>query len=141
VSGFLLDTNVISELVQRRPNDRVCAWIDSTDEQLLYLSVLTLGELRKGIALLPDSKRRTQLEAWFDAQLIPRFSDRILPIDQLVAERWGRICGSGSARKAPLPVIDSLLAATALEHRMTLVTRNLRGLESTGVSVFDPWQE
>ena len=89
MSGFLLDTNVISELVKPRPEANVTAWIEGTDESLLYLSVLTLGEIRRGIAVLPQSRRRATLEAWLDKDLRARFADRILTIDQEVADRWG----------------------------------------------------
>ena len=139
MSGFLLDTNVISELVKAKPEPRVTKWIESTEETLLYLSVLTLGEIRKGIASLPHSARRVKLEAWLDHELALRFSDRILPVDQQVADRWGRIAGSAAARKSPLPVIDGLFAATAQHHNLILVTRNTRDIGATGVPAFDPW--
>jgi toxin FitB len=139
VSGFLLDTNVISELVKVKPEPRVTKWIETTDETLLYLSVLTLGEIRKGIASLSHSRRRAALEAWLDHDLALRFSDRILPIDQPVADRWGRIAGSAAARKSPLPVIDGLFAATAQHHNLILVTRNTRDIATTGVPAFNPW--
>jgi toxin FitB len=139
VSGFLLDTNIVSELLKPRPHSGVTVWVDSTDETLLYLSVLTLGEIRKGISSLPDTPRRAALEAWLDLDLVLRFSDRILPIDHVIADRWGRIAGSPAARKSPLPVIDGLLAATALEHNLTLVTRDTRHAHTAGVAFFDPW--
>ena len=139
MSGFLLDTNVISELVKAKPEPRVTNWIETTEETLLYLSVLTLGEIRKGIASLPHSARRVKLEVWLDHELALRFSDRILPVDQQVADRWGRIAGSAAARKSPLPVIDGLFAATAQHHNLILVTRNTRDIGATGVPAFDPW--
>jgi predicted nucleic acid-binding protein len=140
MSGFLLDTNVISELVKPRPESRVVSWVAATDESLLYLSVLTLGEIRKGIGSLPSSARRTTLEAWLDRDLLIRFDNRILPIDQGVADRWGRLTGSVAARKRSIPVIDGLLAATALQHNLTLVTRNASDVEVAGVPLFDPWR-
>ena len=139
MSGFLLDTSVISEIVKPRPQPGVVQWIESTDESLLYLSVLTIGELRKGIALLPSGRRRVSLETWLDRDLVLRFFDRILPVDMNVAERWGRISGTEAARKSPSPVIDGLLAATALHHDLTLVTRDTRHAGIFGVQVFDPW--
>jgi toxin FitB len=139
MSGFLLDTNVISELVKAKPEPRVTKWIETTEETLLYLSVLTLGEIRKGIASLPHSARRVRLEAWLDHELALRFSDRILPIDRQVADRWGRIAGSAAARNSALPVIDGLFAATAQHHNLILVTRNTRDIAATGVPAFDPW--
>jgi len=139
VSGFLLDTNVISELVKPKPDPKVTKWIDATDEGLLCLSVLTLGEIRKGIASLPNASRRVALEAWLDHDLVLRFADRILAIDQAVADRWGWIAAQAIAAKSPLPVIDGLLAATALQHNLTLVTRNTKDVVLTGVAVFNPW--
>ena len=139
MSGFLLDTNVISELVRPRPDPRVARWLDSADEELLFLSVLTLGEIRKGITTLTDPARKARLEVWLHGNLLPRFESRILPIDQAIAERWGQITGLLAAQGSPLPVIDGLLAATALDHNLTLVTRNTRDVALTGVGVFDPW--
>jgi predicted nucleic acid-binding protein len=115
------------------------AWVDSVDEGLMYLSVLTLGEIRKGAALLEDASRRVALDAWLDGDLTLRFAQRILPIDRAVADRWGRIAARASIAKSPLPAIDGLLAATALDHDLTLVTRNTRDVEGTGVAVFNPW--
>jgi len=139
VSGFLLDTNVISELVRPKPDPKVTAWIDATDESLLYLSVLTLGEIRKGIASLRPSSRRVALEAWLDSDVALRFAGRILPIDQAVADRWGHIAARAAVARRLLPVIDGLLAATALDYNLTLVTRNIRDVAATGVPVFNPW--
>jgi predicted nucleic acid-binding protein len=138
VSGFLLDTNIISELVKPKPEPKVTAWIDSIDENVLYLSVLTLGEIRKGIALLHDASRRVTLEAWLQSDLMLRFAGRILSIDHAVADRWGRITAAAGA-KSPLPVIDALLAATALDQNLTFVTRNTQDIAATGVPVFNPW--
>ncbi len=139
MSGFLLDTNVISELIKPKPEPKVATWVDSTDESLLYLSVLTLGEIRKGIGLLPDAARRVVLEAWLDTDLMTRFDDRILLIDHAVADRWGRLAADAALAKSPLPVIDGLLAATALDHNLTFVTRNPKDIATTGVAVFNPW--
>ena len=139
MSGFLLDTNVISELVRPKPESRVTAWIDATDESLLYLSVLTMGEIRKGIASLRDNARRVTLEAWLDSVLALRFAHRTLPIDRVVADRWGRLAAEAAVAKFPLPVIDGLLAATALQHDLTLVTRNTKDVARTRVPLFNPW--
>ena len=141
MSGFLLDTNVISELVKPQPETNVTAWIEGTDESLLYLSVLTLGELRRGIAVLPQSRRRAILEAWLEKDLRARFEDRILTIDQEVADRWGLLTAAARNSEIPLPIIDGLLAATALEHNLTLVTRDIGQIPSMGVAVFNPWEK
>jgi toxin FitB len=135
----LLDTNVISELVKPRPETSVTAWVEDTDESLLYLSVLTLGEIRRGIAALPQSRRRATLEAWLDKDLRARFEDRILVIDPEVADRWGLLTAAARNSGIVLPVIDGLLAATALEHNLTLVTRDTGQIPSMGVAVFNPW--
>ena len=138
--GFLLDTNVLSELIKPKPDRRVVDWIESTDEDMLFLSVLTLGEIRKGIGALHPGARRAKLEAWLESGLRPRFAGRILPIDESVADRWGAISGSAAAAGKPVPVIDGLLAATALDHNLTLVTRNTADVMGTGVAVFSPWE-
>ena len=139
MSGFLLDTNVLSELIKLRPEPTVARWIEATDETLFFLSVLTLGEIRKGIELLSDVRKRIRLEAWLDSELIARFADRVLPVDLAVTDRWGRIAAQASNRKLTLPVIDGLLAATAIQHNKTLVTRNTKDVLATGVPVFNPW--
>lgn len=139
MSGFLLDTNIISELIKPRPESGVTAWIEGTDESLLYLSVLTLGEIRRGIAALPQSRRRAALEAWLDKDLRARFEGRILIIDYEVADRWGLLSAAARNSGIALPVIDGLLAATALEHNLTLVTRDTGQIPSMGVAVFNPW--
>ena len=124
MSGFLLDTNVISELVKPRPEPGVVAWIEATDERLLHLSVLTLGEIRRGVAALPQTRRRATLEAWLETDLSSRFHGRILAIDSTVADRWGLLTAQAQKKGIVLPVIDGLLAATALQHNLTFVTRD-----------------
>jgi toxin FitB len=141
VSGFLLDTNIISELVKPKPEANVTAWVENTDESLLYLSVLTLGEIRRGIAALPQSRRRATWGAWLDKDFCARFEGRILAIDQEVADRWGLLTAAARNSGIVLPVIDGLLAATALEHNLTLVTRDTGQIPSTGVAVFNPWEK
>lgn len=142
MNGYLLDTNIISELIRPRPDVRVTSWVDSVDEDLFFLSVLTLGEIRKGIAALASSSRRARLEDWLEHQLRPRFAGRVLPIDEAVADRWGEISGRLAARsQPPVPVIDGFLAATALWHDLVLVTRNTKDVAPTGVRVFNPWQK
>jgi toxin FitB len=140
VSGFLLDTNIIFELIKPKPEPRLVTWISGTDESLLYLSVLTLGEIRKGIEALTKPARRVQLETWLDSELRLRFSGRILSIDDEVADRWGVIVGRAASRKMGLPVIDGLLAATALHYNLTLVTRNSKDVVGTEALVFNPWE-
>jgi len=139
MSGFLLDTNCVSELVRVTPDPRVLDWMDSADESLLYLSVLTLGEIRKGIAVLPQSKRRTRLETWLEIDLQTRFGSRILPIDSAIADRWGFLAAETRAKGKVLSIIDGLLAATAIHHRLTVVSRNVNDFGNTHVQVLSPW--
>lgn len=139
MSGFLLDTNCVSEVVRRNPEPRVMDWMGAVDEALLYLSVLTLGEIRKGIAALSQSNRRTRLEAWLEVELRARFSGRILPIDVDVADRWGLLAADAKRRGRLLSAIDGLLAATALHHNLTIVSRNVSDFKSTQVPILNPW--
>lgn len=138
MNGFLVDTNVISELAKPRPHPGAIQWIAAANEALLYFSVVTLGEIRKGISSRPEAARRVRLEEWISA-LINRFSGRILPVDLAVADRWGQISGRCKAQGFTLPVIDGLLAATALCHDLVFVTRNARDVQPTGVDTLDPW--
>jgi toxin FitB len=139
MSGFLLDTNCISEVVRPKPDPRVMEWMNSAEESLLYLSVLTLGEIRKGIAGLVQGKRRTALETWLAVDLQSRFAGRIVPIDVAIADRWGLIAGEMKRRGKVLPLIDGLLAATALHHNLTVVSRDVSGFKDTQVQVLNPW--
>jgi predicted nucleic acid-binding protein len=139
VSGFLLDTNVVSELIKRKPEPKLTAWIGAAEENLFHLSVLTLGEIRKGINSLLESPRRTALESWLNHDLVIRFAHRILDVDQAVSDRWGRLAANALGAKQLLPVIDGLLAATAIHHNLTLVTRNAKDVALTGVPLINPW--
>lgn len=141
MTGFLLDTNVISESVRAEPDVRVLAWLDSVQEDLLYLSVLTLGEIRQGIARLTQGKRRLRLERWLDVDLRARFAGRIVPVDENIARRWGGLTADAQRAGAPLSVVDGLLAATALESDLILATRNVRDFVRLGVALSNPWSE
>lgn len=138
--SWLLDTCVVSELIRPRPKASVVRWVRERDEGELYLSVVTIGELEKGIAKLPDASKRTLLEQWVRRDLAERFRNRLLTIDVGVASRWGTIAGASEARGQPLPVVDALIAATALLHDLVVVTRNTADLERCGARCFDPWQ-
>lgn len=138
--SFLLDTCVISEMVKARPNLEVVRWIDSVEEGKLFLSVLTLGELEKGIAKLQDVSRKEVLQEWLEQDLAERFAGRILPIDMSVAVAWGKMQGEAERNGNKLPVIDALLAATAQTNGLTLATRNVVDFERCGSRVFNPWE-
>ena len=139
MNGFLLDTNLVSELIKSHPDAKVVAWIQETDEAILFLSVLTLGEIRNGIERLNLGRRRGRLESWLKLDLRARFRNRILPIDDRIAERWGALSAVAAAKGKPVPVIDGLLAATAMHHDLMLVTRNTPHLAATGVPTLNPW--
>ena len=135
--SYLIDTNVLSELRRKEPNPRVVAWFEERPATTLYISVLTLGEIRKGIEALGKSKRKLKLLDWLETELPAFFSGRILPIDEEVADRWGRLL---AAAGRPLPAIDSLLAATALTHGLALVTRNVDDFPHPDLEIIDPWE-
>jgi len=139
--SWLLDTCVVSELVKSRPAARVVAWIESCDEQSMFLSVITLGELEKGVAKLPASARRARLEGWIRRDLPDRFRGRILAVDEAVATRWGALAGVAERRGGALPVIDGLIAATGIAHDLIVVTRNTSDFARSGARYFDPWSE
>lgn len=139
MNGFLLDTNVISELVKPEPDTKVVRWIEETDESILFLSVITFGEIRNGIERLVPGRRRGRLESWLRIDLRARFRNRILPVDESVAERWGALSAIAAANGKPVPVIDGLLAATAVHHDLMLVTRNVQDVAGTAVPTLNPW--
>ena len=126
MKGYLLDTNIPSEMTRSRPAPQVEQWLDQVDDDALFLSVISLSEILRGITRLPESTRRTQLQTWLDEILRLWFEDRILPVTQSIAERLGRWAGERDSKGLTLPVPDGLIAATALEHNLTLVTRNVR---------------
>jgi predicted nucleic acid-binding protein len=140
VSGYLLDTNIISELTKTRPEPKVISWLQTTSEELLYLSVLAIGEVRKAIDSLPASNRRSLLESWLANDLVLRFAGRILEVNLDVAERWGTISAQAKMAGTPLAVIDGLMAATTLHHNLTLVTRNIKDLRVPGINTLNPWE-
>jgi len=137
---YILDTCVISELAQLQPAPAVAEWVEAQQEEHLFLSVLTLGELRKGIARLPNSRKRLRLENWLDHDLKLRFAGRWLLLDEEVAERWGMITAATERQGLVVPVLDGLIAATALVHGMVVVTRNTRDMAATGVLLLNPWE-
>jgi tRNA(fMet)-specific endonuclease VapC len=137
---FLLDTCVISELVARRPDPGVVAWIDDMGEEKIYLSVITIGEIKKGIEKLPDSRRKGDLREWLEDHLLVRFRDRVLPIDTDVMLVWGELTANLEKQGKKMPAIDSLIAAIALRGKLSLVTRNEDDFKHVGVPVTNPWQ-
>lgn len=138
--NYLLDTNAFTEMRRRQPNANVARWFAQTSDQHLYVSVLNLAEIRKGIAKLEVGQQRTELEQWLDDVLTPYFAGRILAVDLETALLWGQLSGEAERRGQPLPAIDTLLAATAIRHELTLVTRNERDFRRMPVTLYNPWQ-
>jgi predicted nucleic acid-binding protein len=134
--SYLIDTNVISEVVRPRPNSNVLRWFAAAPDESLHLSVLTLGELRSGVERLRDRGKKERLRLWLENDVPERFEDRLLSVSAGVADRWGRLIAE---RARPAPVIDSLLAATALQHGLRIVTRNTADFDYPGLDCIDPW--
>lgn len=136
---YLLDTCLISELVKKVPNPAVASWLNEQDEQSLFLSVLTIGELQKSISKLPDGTRKDELQSWVEHDLALRFTGRIIDVEMEVMLIWGRLQGESERSGTSLPVIDSLIAASAKAHGLIVVTRNVKDIERCQVRVCNPW--
>jgi predicted nucleic acid-binding protein len=134
---YLLDTNVLSELFKKHPEPKVSKWLAEADQDALFISVLVLGEIRKGIEKMEPSPRKARLVHFLEEDILIQFEDRILPVDSEVAKSWGLL--EAQARR-PLPTIDALLAATALAHNLTLATRNIQDFPFPKLKLFNPWE-
>ncbi|MCA9429459.1 MAG: type II toxin-antitoxin system VapC family toxin [Candidatus Omnitrophica bacterium] len=137
---FLLDTCVISEVVKRRPHRSVKNWLADCVEEDVYISVLTLGEIQKGISKLKDPVRENKLQDWLDNDIQERFVGRVLPISSETARAWGVLIGESERNGRMIPTIDGLLAATAIVHRLCLVTRNTDHFSDLGMPVLNVWE-
>ena len=137
--SFLLDTNVVSEWVKSRPNRSVVAWLTAVDEDQVFISVVTLAELRYGIERMAPSRRRNRLAQWLRDDLPLRFDGRVLSIDPLVAEAWGKVVARSEAAGRPIGAMDAFIAATAEVHGLTLVTRNVPDFEASIKAIINPW--
>ena len=138
--NLLLDTCVISELVKQKPNTKVIEWIRSCHEENLFLTSITIGEIQKGISLLPESRKKQELRVWLEHELLRRFDRKILGIDLKAARKWGEIRALSEKAGAKMPVIDSLIAAIGIVHDMTVVTRNIDDIKPSGVRFYNPWE-
>jgi toxin FitB len=136
---YLLDTCLISELVAKQPNQKVLDWVDAQVPETLYLSVITIGEIAKGICKLTPSKRKESLTTWLNETLPNRFEHRILTLDVSTMVLWGNLVGQLEQNGRPLPAMDSLIAAIALQHSLSLVTRNEKDFAGTGLIIVNPW--
>jgi predicted nucleic acid-binding protein len=138
---FLLDTNVVSEWTRPQPNPQVMSWLHETDEDRIYLSVVTLAELRHGIERLVGGRRRSRLETWLEDELTERFSGRIVNIDSAIADTWGTLVATREKAGRPIGAMDAMLAATAISQGQTLVTRSGSDFALLSLTIFDPWTE
>jgi tRNA(fMet)-specific endonuclease VapC len=138
--NYLLDTCVISEALTRQPNPKVLEFVDNLDPEEVYLSAITIGELFKGIARLPASRRKNDLQTWFEDELLVRYEGKILALDAQALMTWGRLMARLEADGSIMPALDSLIAAIVLTHDMTLVTRNVSDFENSGVKIANPWE-
>lgn len=136
---YFLDTCVISELISKQPNLNVVDFVDTLDQDDVFLSVITIGEISKGIEKLPNSKRKRELENWLKENLLIRFEGNIISLNTDILIKWGELSAKLEGISITLPVMDSLIAATVLTHHMTLVTRNESDFENTGVEIINPW--
>lgn len=139
--NFLLDTNVISEWVKPRPDPGVVAWLSEADEDRIFISVITIAELRHGIERLPAGVRRDRLDHWLTEQVPSRFEERLLAVDAETANAWGLVMARGEASGRPPGTMDAFIAATVLQHDLTLVTRNVSDFEPLGLRMMNPWRD
>ncbi len=137
--NYLLDTCVISELIKRKPDENVLSWLKNQNEESLYLSVLTFGEIEKGIEKAADITRKKNLQRWVEDDLMRRFEGRIIPIDLNVSVKWGAVQGAAELLGQPMPSIDGLIAVSALVHHCIVVTRNSSDMQQSSVELLNPW--
>jgi len=138
---FLLDTNAVSEWVKPRPNRGLVAWLAEVDEDRVFLSAVTLAELKYGVERLADGDRRRRLDGWLREEIPLRFADRLLAVDEAVADRWGQVVARREAVGRRIGVMDAFIAATALVYGLGLVTRNETDFRGTVKSIINPWTE
>ena len=139
MKGYLVDTDAPSELTREAPDARVVAFLRKAGKESLFLSVMTLGEICKGIDLLPASPKRDALQDWLEVDVRSWYAGRILPVTDSIAERWGHLAARGKQQGIAVKVVDAVIAATALEHSLTLVTRNVKDFAGLGVVLLNPW--
>ena len=139
--NFLLDTNVVSEWTKPRPDSGVVAWLAEADEDRVFISVMTLAELRYGVERMPTGARRNRLDTWVSEQLPARFEARVLPIDAETADTWGHVMARGRTGGRPVGTMDAFIAATAERHHLTLVTRDVSDFDVLGIRVINPWSK
>ena len=137
---YLLDTCVISEVIKKEPNKNVISWLQAQDEANLFLSLLTFGEIQKGIQKDPDQNRKKRLTIWIEEDLKKRFENRIIPIDLKVVTNWGSLQGLAELAGKTMPTLDGLIAVSALTYHCTVATRNTSDMEQSTAELFNPWE-
>lgn len=138
--NYILDTNIVSELIAKQPNQTVIEWIKTLNPENLFLSVITIGEIRKGIAKLPESLRKKNIQIWLESELLIDFEEIILPINLPVILLWGELVGELEKKGRKLPTLDSLIAASTKYHNYTLITRNAKDFEGIDILVINPFE-
>ena len=136
---YLFDTCVLSELIKKHPNSKVVKWVSKTDESDLFISVLTIGEIHKGIEKLPESNKKSKLHQWVNYDLKERFRNRIIDFDLKTATVWGKIQAHSELSGQAMPAIDGQIVATGISYDLTVVTRNTKDMEISGANLFNPW--
>lgn len=140
MKGYLVDTNIPSELTREKPDARVAAFLRNAGKDAVFLSVMTIGEICKGIAGLPAGQRRTALQDWLDIEVRSWFAGRILPVTESIAERWGHLAATAKQQGLTLAVVDGVIAATAFHHDLILVTRNVKDFAGLDIDISNPWE-
>jgi toxin FitB len=138
--NYLLDTCLLSEFTRRQPEEKVVRWLDQIEEEKLFISVITIGEIQRGIERLTESHRKTELLTWFNNGLIQRFGERILPLDTATMFLWGSLTARMEQSGQPMGLMDSLIVATALQNNLIIATRNVSDFLPCGVQVVNPWE-
>lgn len=139
--NYLLDTNVLSEATRPHPDARVAAWINARPSLVLFVSIVSIAEIRKGILLLPEGRKRAKLQSWLESELLPAFSSRVIPLGEVEMNEWAALQTDAEKNGHRLPVVGSLIAATARCHGLALATRNIDDFRNCGLSVHNPWAE
>ncbi|WP_114217214.1 type II toxin-antitoxin system VapC family toxin [Ochrobactrum sp. 3-3] len=136
---LLLDTNVLSEVTTPSPDTHVLGWLDRLDEDRTFISVVSIAEIRRGVALMDEGRRRNSLTEWLARGLPQRFEQRVLPVDEAVALAWGDLMGLAKRRGRGLSSMDGLIGATAIAQSLTLATRNIKDFDGFGIDLYNPW--
>ena len=137
--NYLLDTCAVSELIKKNPDQNVVCWMSGIDESRLFISVLTIGEIHKGIEKLPEGRKKENLHDWVNSDLTERFNNKILSFDLRAAAVWGKIQARSELSGKTMPIMDGLIAASAISHELTVVTRNISDMEFSGALLINPW--